>query len=29
MGEKDWVDKVVAGTETKLVLEGHEEEDCI
>jgi hypothetical protein len=28
MGERDWVDKVVGGTEMKLVLEGDEEEDC-
>ena len=28
MGERDWVDKVVRGIETKLVLEGDEEEDC-
>ena len=27
MGERDWVDKVVGGTEMKLVLEGDEEED--
>jgi hypothetical protein len=28
MGERDWVVKVVGETETKLVLEGDEEEDC-
>ena len=28
MGERDWVDKIVGGTETELVLEGDEEEDC-
>ena len=27
MGERDWVVKVVGGTETKLILEGDEKED--
>ena len=28
MGERDWVVKIVGGTETKLILEGDENEDC-